>query len=63
MKKIVSREKMTFVHVFKEFLDKYFSIQETDIDNVDNTRVKSKRYLRYPFQQFLFVHRSTHFYI
>ena len=36
-------------------------IQKTDIDNVNNTRVKSKRYLRYPFQQSLFAHRSTHF--
>ena len=39
----------------------FFIIEKTDIDNVGDTRVKSKRYLRYPFQQSLFAHRSTHF--
>mgnify|MGYP001303881127 CR=1 FL=1 len=45
---------MAFFHVFKEFLDNnFFIIEKTNIDNVGDTRVKSKRYF--------FAHRSTHF--
>ena len=40
----------------------FLFIEKTDIDNVGDTRVKSKRYLRYHFQQSFFAHRSTHFY-
>ena len=55
---------MAFFHVFKEFLDNYFFIiEKTDIDNVGDTRVKSKRYLRYPFQQSFFLHVGQHIFI
>ena len=58
--KNLSSEKMTFSHVFKEFLDNYFLKQKTDIDGVVNNSVKSKRYVQYTFQQSLFAHMSTH---